>query len=88
MPDKNGDLTESEKKCIEKWNTEHGALRRQCSMCGNTDWRVQQKLSGTQEITIIDGKMQGTSTGITVLTIQCGSCGHLVNFNARAVGIL
>ena len=88
MPDENGDLTEPEKKSIEKWNAKYRALSCQCSMCGNTDWRIQQKLSGTQEVTIVDGKMKGASSGITVMSIQCGSCGHIVNFNARAVGIL
>ncbi len=88
MPDKNGDLTESEKKKVEKWNTQHGTLSLPCSVCGNTDWGVQSKLSGTQEVTIKDGEMRGTLSGISVLTIQCGSCGHLMNFNAQTVGIV
>ena len=32
-------------------------------------------------------KMQSVSSGMTVMTIRCGSCGHLLNFNAQDVGI-
>ena len=88
MPDENGDLTEPEKKRVEKWNTKHGSLSHQCSVCGNTDWGVQPRLSGTQEITIKDGQMASTSSGLSIMTVQCNSCGHLVNFNAQTVGIV
>lgn len=65
----------------EKWTD------RKCSTCGNSNWSVADiifELGEYHEGTII----LGSGSVAPVVYASCNTCGHMVFFNAMAIGLV
>ena len=67
-------LTAKQKKHVERHVLRYGT---KCSWCGAAEWKVMQSL---MSVRVLRG-----STGPRVLGVQCGSCAHLVFFDAAGI---
>jgi hypothetical protein len=85
MPDKHGQLTETDNDLIERWWGQHSKDSVICPVCKTTDWKIAGHLVNIQSDAADANANNAPSYPHIVVT--CKFCAHSMFFNAVQIGI-
>ncbi len=78
-------LSQQEMQRIIEWLQTHWVGGQHCSICGHTDWLVNDRIFHLQEYL---PEFPQPPVSHPVVPVICRNCGHTVYFNAIHLGVL
>jgi len=86
MPDKDGKLTESEKKKALEWFKAHWPEEYRCPVSGHTDWLLAEHMVVPPRYA--PGTLGAGGISYPQVMVICQGCGLTLYFNATLMGVL
>ena len=86
MPDRQGKLSEAERKAVNVWLEEHwkGGEPQACPVSGDIDWIVGYFVGAAQNY---DGDQMTNYFSDLTVPVVCGGCGYVMQISATFMGV-